>query len=292
MVEKNKPNIRLNRRPDVSYVAPHVHNIFELVYIVNGEGVMSIHNRDIDVGQGDLLFYDMKVMHALNKKDNLQAINLSISPEVFEATGVMSDHLTDLLTLTWFRAFSLDEEKLRSYVHLDEENQVRLVYLLEEMLREQEEKVVGYERILFGYVNVIFTILFRQLNKDTGVSLRQAMPGISDKVIQYIEDNYNKKISLTDLAKESYYQPSYFSSIFKECYGLSPMKYINRLRIEKAMYELTYSKDSVSAVMKNVGINDRKHFYTLFKDQVGCTPGYYRKKYNKPKSYSSKLGKH
>lgn len=273
---KNTSTISINRRPNVEWVLPHVHDIFELVYIVDGQGVLSIYNKEIKVEKGDLLFYDVTVMHCLNKVDKLEAVNIVIEPGVFADEESSTNHLIDLLALTWFRDFTVEEEPFKAFVHFSEVEQKSMIYLIEAMLKEFENKDLGYERALFGYTNVIFTLLFRQLKCEIGMEIRQDISTISDNVLAYIEKNYDKKISLGDLAKQSFYQPNYFSTVFKECYGLSPMKYVNKMRIEKAMYELRYTQVSISAIMDMVGIHDRKHFYSLFKEFVGVTPGAYR----------------
>ncbi|NSW90624.1 MAG: helix-turn-helix transcriptional regulator [Firmicutes bacterium] len=51
-------------------------------------------------------------------------------------------------------------------------------------------------------------------------------------MLKHIEENYNKKLTLNELARSSFYNPSYFSRIFKECYGKILTEYISEKRLE------------------------------------------------------------
>lgn len=55
------------------------------------------------------------------------------------------------------------------------------------------------------------------------------------------------------------------------------MQYLNKKRLEKALELLTDINSSVEQVMHAVGFTDRKHFYTIFKESTGVTPGEFRK---------------
>jgi AraC-type DNA-binding domain-containing proteins len=95
--------------------------------------------------------------------------------------------------------------------------------------------------------------------------------------LKYIEDNYNKKITLKEMASYNFYNPSYFSSIFKECFGKTPLEYITEIRMERAIRMMRDSGLSIEEICHSIGYSNKKHFYKVFKNMTGMTPHHFRK---------------
>jgi two-component system, response regulator YesN len=101
-----------------------------------------------------------------------------------------------------------------------------------------------------------------------------------ERALHFIQDNYNKELSLLEVAEHSNISSAYFSVLFKEQMGESYIKYVTKLRIEQAK-KLLHSGAKVNEVSERVGYNNYRHFSELFKKHVGVTPGYYRDKQSK-----------
>lgn len=96
---------------------------------------------------------------------------------------------------------------------------------------------------------------------------------------EYICKNYNKDITLTEIADYVYLTPYYFSKLFKSKTGEKFIDYLNRVRIEKSKELLLISEMKVADIYKKVGYNSKNHFYKMFKLFCGITPQEYRKKF-------------
>lgn len=96
------------------------------------------------------------------------------------------------------------------------------------------------------------------------------------KAIRYIQQNYSQKISLADVAKHIYCNPTYLSRLLKSTVGLSFTDYLNKLRISQAEELLLKTNDSVYAIAKDVGYNSMGYFYKKFKEKNNCSPDSYR----------------
>ncbi|WP_434511369.1 helix-turn-helix domain-containing protein [Desulfitobacterium sp. AusDCA] len=269
--------IHICKRPQVTRVKPHIHKCIELVYICDGTGCLSIKDKSMQVFKGDLLFYNIGELHCLNSDDKINAVEVQIHPQIFDESLIHSQNAVDILTLAWFNDFNEIIAELKPKVTFKGKQRLEVEDIIQQMLKEYTEKETGYLGILFGYLNVLLGKLFRQIFHETKMDIRQEMPRIAEEVLNYIEKNYYKKLSLEELAGKSFYSPAYFSSVFKECYGISPMQYLNKKRLEKALELLTDINSSVEQVMHAVGFTDRKHFYTIFKESTGVTPGEFRK---------------
>lgn len=95
-------------------------------------------------------------------------------------------------------------------------------------------------------------------------------------IMDYIDAHYDQNIKLEELASLIHLQPNYFIKYFKKNFGDSPMKYVNKLRIEKAKKLLKESSIPVAGIAKQVGIEDSYYFSRLFKKYAGVSPKSYR----------------
>ena len=98
-----------------------------------------------------------------------------------------------------------------------------------------------------------------------------------DKMIAYIDKNYQRKIELEDIAKIGGYNVNYTSQFFKRQLGVSFLEYVLRLRLREATVSLANSTASVAHIAANCGFADIKAFNVSFKKHFHTTPSEYRK---------------
>ena len=101
------------------------------------------------------------------------------------------------------------------------------------------------------------------------------------KVIEYINNNLYKKLSLELLAKIVNMNESYLSRIFKDELDMTISDYIKIKRLEKAKDLLKQSDMRVKDVAISVGIQDQLYFSRLFTKYFQITPSEYKEKYNR-----------
>ena len=94
--------------------------------------------------------------------------------------------------------------------------------------------------------------------------------------IDFIHENYNKQITLNDVAEHVYVSTSYLSRMFKKELGKNFVDYLNGLRIEKAKELLMDPRYKTYEVAEIVGIPDAHYFSRLFKKYEGLSPTEYR----------------
>lgn len=98
---------------------------------------------------------------------------------------------------------------------------------------------------------------------------------------QFIEANYQEKISVDQLADMVAVGRRSFERRFKKATNNTVVEYIQRVKIEAAKRRFETSLKNINEVMFDVGYTDTKAFRTVFKKITGLTPVEYRNKYNK-----------
>ena len=97
-------------------------------------------------------------------------------------------------------------------------------------------------------------------------------------VIDFMNANLQRKISLTELANVVDLSPSHLSQLFKTQSGLSPGEYLRRLRMEKARRLLATSLLSIKQIMAQVGYDHRSNFVRHFRRYFDLAPSEYRER--------------
>lgn len=96
------------------------------------------------------------------------------------------------------------------------------------------------------------------------------------KALDYIKRNFNKKITLEEVAGQVFLNPSYFSKIFKNEMNFTFVSYVNKIRIKAAKNLLADTSIPLTDVSCMAGFEDQSYFTKVFKRATGVTPGKYR----------------
>ncbi|HJZ39777.1 MAG TPA: AraC family transcriptional regulator [Bacteroidales bacterium] len=99
-----------------------------------------------------------------------------------------------------------------------------------------------------------------------------------NQIISFMLENIKVKLRLKDLASEIGYSASYFSRIFLNRTGHSPIDYFIQLKIQRACSLLDNSKWQISDVSRELGFDDQFYFSRTFRKVMGMSPSRYRKR--------------
>ena len=106
----------------------------------------------------------------------------------------------------------------------------------------------------------------------------EALEKISlSKSVRFINENYPSKIKITDLAKMENMCMTSYNLLFKQQMGLTPTKYIMKLRLEHAQSLLESTSLSIDEIGTLCGYSDINFFSRAFKSFAGLSPSNYRK---------------
>jgi two-component system response regulator YesN len=161
-----------------------------------------------------------------------------------------------------------------------------LLHMLTESVAEQEvrqESNEWYEN-LYNITNVDSLILYME-ERITSYMEEYRAHRLSvesrpvREAMQYIKANYNKKISLEEIADQFHFTAPYFSEMFKKQTGKTFTDYLTEVRMDRAKELLRDSNTSVRILAEQVGYKDVKYFSQQFTKQVGIKPSEYRRLY-------------
>lgn len=100
-----------------------------------------------------------------------------------------------------------------------------------------------------------------------------------ERAEEYIRSHLLESLRLHDLAKLAGMSQFHFARAFKAYFGISPYKYIQRLRLEKSIEILEKKDASIEEISSELGFSSVSNFGSFFKRHTGMSPGTYRQLY-------------
>lgn len=97
------------------------------------------------------------------------------------------------------------------------------------------------------------------------------------QITDYIDEHYPQPLTLEILADMCHGSPFHLQRTFKRIKNMTPVEYIQLVRIEHAKDLLKATEKSVGEIGKRIGVSNTPYFITLFKKKIGLTPLKYRK---------------
>ncbi|QJD87116.1 helix-turn-helix transcriptional regulator [Cohnella herbarum] len=99
----------------------------------------------------------------------------------------------------------------------------------------------------------------------------------SNKVNSYIRNHLQSEITLAELANLVHLHPNYFIKYFKKYFNVTPIEYVNTVRLQMAAKSLIHDPHkSIERIADEVGFNDYRYFSRLFKKKYGVSPSQYK----------------
>lgn len=259
---------QLHRKPEPL----HAHEFIEVVYILSGKAIQHVDAECYAVERGDIVFINYGSLHAFEPLEELELVNIYFMPELLGDAIITPENALALLSLTAFDEMRRDKSGGKLSFFGEERRALETIVLA--MLREYTEQRPGAERVIENYLGILFTVMLRKTAMDGSATEADVWSTLTD----YIDENLHERLTLSSLAQRCFYNPSYFSRVFKQHFGVSLSDYLRTRRIGQAMRLLVETDATVDEIVAQTGYADRSTFYHAFSKQTGTSPAEYRAK--------------
>lgn len=255
-----------------SEIKLHTHDFIEIVYVMSGSATECVNDEIYEVKRGDLIFINYQSTHTFDPDKNFSYVNICFKPEIVDSL-ITPENAFALLQLTAFDELRKDNEG--GMVSFSGAERDEIEELLKNMLSEYRSKESFRRTVLESYMNILLVKILRKTNAGPQ-SVEQS--GAWQKIADYIDRNLGEELTLSALAQKCFYNPSYFSRVFKEHFNMSLTEYVNHRRVELAKTLLLKGELSVEEIAYRVGYSSKTSFYRAFMRVTGATPAEYKNK--------------
>lgn len=257
-------------------VPEHRHKYAELHIALEGSALNIINGAAHRVIPGDVFVCLPETIHEQREINNYKFCILKFDYEALLA------EIGELRNMPAFQLLFILEPRIRNDANAEPTMTLapeflpyvrNSVEILEEEIREQKPT---YEAVSKHMFLSLIALICRN-------SKRRAKSSVSKKnwciasALSYMESNYESDINIDMLADTVHYSKRHFSRLFKESCGVSPMVYLDSIRLNKAYNLLMTTSLTVSQIAKQCGFDDSNLLCRHFKQGYGITPNECRK---------------
>ena len=229
--------------PNISYRATHTHQQHEIMFVVEGEGTITTPDGEFSFYPGSLFITAPNYPHATRSKAGHKIISIG--------------------------------------EHLDPFSFLEGIYVTEDT-EHGEAKMLAEAALRYAYENEAFANAC--INALVRFALMKRTEYAKDvystvhRIISIMEDKYHDPaLRASDLMRSSGYAEDYLRSKFLEVTKLSPVKFLNHIRVKNAGTLLLKTSLTVNEVAQKCGFLDMSYFSKTFKAHFGISPKKYKK---------------
>lgn len=147
---------------------------------------------------------------------------------------------------------------------------------------EHAENYVEY-RLKLCFYQLLMILIEHAVEENAKGPYQEALSEPILDVVFYIEENYEKNITLEEMAEKSGYSEGYFSRLFSKQLGISFSEYLGNVRLRHVQSLLISTDLSITDIALETGFQYPGNMTSFFKQKIGMTPFTYRKEQRKKK---------
>ncbi len=261
-------------RDHPQYVMPaHWHTESELICVREGVLTLHLNRRHYVLRAGDVAFINAGTVHRGEPQDCKYEVAVFKLEMLLQSAGAVNRLLKPLIRRQCAirECFSADEcpqeirlqaDLLFSLLHTPSEYTPLAVYSALYALFHAFHQAGAITEAAHGKAQE------RQLHQLT-------------QLLEWIEEHYTERISLSSLARAAGINEKYLCRFFRAYTACTPIEYINRLRVERAAYDIRFRNHSVTEAAYANGFNDSAYFCKQFRAYLGTSPGAYKRESHK-----------
>lgn len=255
------------KRPEKRAFREHHHAECELSLFIRGSGVYRVNGKSYEFCDGDIFLFSSDEVHCITEiNSNCRLLNIHFAPRLLWSD---SDN-AELLKIFFARSNSFENRIDRSN---PQTNTIRNNILSLE--KELSNKRPGYEVMAKYMLFSCFVSLIRDFgyidSSAKHVNYQNTVEPM-EKALDFINENLDKQITLSEIAAQAAISQTYFSTVFKKLNGISPWEYITIKRVEKAIGLLKSTDATKLDIAMQCGFNSSSNFYKAFRKITGKRP--------------------
>lgn len=253
----------------------HYHEEFELNFIKNGKGVKRIIGDHVEeIGDYELVLIGPNLQHAWFthncKSKEISEVTIQFHKDLFDEKFLRRNQLSHIRALL--------ENSLRGVLFSYETAALLSSRLMRLSKKDGFESVAELMNILHELSIARHTRLLSNSTFNNMVHLNYNSRRI-ERVMEYLNENFQNQITLTEVARLTNMAESAFSRFFKTRTGMTFIDSLTEIRLGHASRMLIDTTQSVAEIAYECGFNNISNFNRIFKKKKGCTPKEFKKSY-------------
>jgi len=254
----------------------HSHDFCELVVVTKGSAIHRLEGRAYPVSAGDVFLLQGRQRHYFNERRELELINIMYDPAQIVLPESELRKLPGYCAMFILEPTHRHQHRFASRLHLGRIPLADVERLADEMERELDRSDAGCEVILHAKLMELIVYLSRAYSSSETVEAHALLR--VGNVICALEREFAREWNVADLMNIAHMSRSNLMRVFRRATGRTPIEYLIRIRIQKAIGLLRSTNLSVTEIAMETGFNDSNYFSRQFRRVTGRSPRKFRGK--------------
>ena len=251
----------------------HWHPEIEITYVQKGTMCYKVNHMVYHLKEGDIVFNNSGALHSgtMENQEDCAYIPVTFDPRLiygFFQSTINSKYVDPVIQDSMLPAICIDQSE--SWHKPFREYLLRIIAL-------DEKKPDFYELDITICLQSMWRLLLEHITYEPQTSRENSLEyDRIKKILSYIEENYQNKITLNDIAGHIHLCESECTRLFKRHMNTTLSAFLQEYRIERSL-EFLQADQPVSAVADKAGFSDPNYYSKVFAKIKGCSPREYRK---------------
>ncbi len=248
----------------------HFHNLLEIGYCHYGDGDLVIEDDTYRFDAGMISCIPANYLHVTKSDADVRAFweYIYISPEdIVRQWGKSTQETRQIMDAVGRKSFFVRVEECPAIAAL-----IRAIFV------EMQHRSAHYRECVRGMAYALLFEIARFNDMGEGQSAGKSVSLQLGSAIEYVDKNYPNNFKIADLANECHMSETHFRRIFQEKMNMTPVEYVNFVRVRKACELIDKTDISMEDVAEKVGFVTPSTFNRNFRRIIGTSPYQWKKR--------------
>ena len=248
----------------------HFHNLLEIGYCHYGDGDLVIEDDTYRFDAGMISCIPANYLHVTKSDANVRAFweYIYISPEdIVRQWGKSTQETRQIMDAVGRKSFFVKVEECPAIAAL-----IRAIFV------EMQHRSAHYRECVRGMAYALMFEIARFNDMGEEQSAGKSISLQLGSAIEYVDKNYPNNFKISDLANECHMSETHFRRIFQEKMNMTPVEYVNFVRVRKACELIDKTDISMEDVAEKVGFVTPSTFNRNFRRIIGTSPYQWKKR--------------
>ncbi len=235
----------------------HSHDFYQMIYAQSGVGYVRINDVDYMLSAGQAILISPGSLHGIGGSD--------LCMHTYEFKFGIGDYYKKFSGILENRVLECDRE---------------IAEFITKTAFEARNSIYAKEIIALNLAQVI--VMFAEKENagnvlvENSIDSKKSQSFLAYSIKNYIDEYFAKNVTTKEIAKSFFLSESHMRRVFTKAYGVSPIKYRNKLRIESAKKLIETTSYSITEISGLVGFESLHYFSRYFNASEKMTPSEYK----------------
>lgn len=245
----------------------HLHSDIELFFIMDGSGEFSLEDKKYNMKKEDFIVINPNQKHSFSTRDE-KYLAASIYFPYTMLCRMMNREMF------FFYCNSVSEEN-----EIISEMRSILKKIVSEQYRGQGNNKLYLTSLYYELLHILTNDFLVNTDDKEYRAEEHKYDDRKNKIAEYVQQNYDRDISLKDLADKLFLSNAYLSKYIKRQFDMNFIEYVNSVRLNHAVSQLLYSDKPLVHIAMDNGFASSAALNKVFKEKYHMTPTEYRNRW-------------